>query len=87
MYWMRRIGVYVAWRLSYGGGEYRALGGMGLEWTAGIRDIAGGLVSICIVASILDLLVRDESAAFGFRMICDLAIALCVLRSVIGLIN
>ncbi len=44
------------------------------------RELAYRLLGICALAAAMDLLVRDEGAALGFRSLCGLTIALCAMR-------
>lgn len=58
-----------------------------MEWLAIAQGAAGGIISICALAAALDLLVQEESTAFGFRMTCRLCVLLSVARGIARMIK
>ena len=58
-----------------------------MDWRAGLREMMAGLVALCALVAVMDLLIRDERAAFGLRAVCALAAALCAVRHVLGMLE
>jgi len=54
---------------------------------AAIHEIVGNIMSVCVLAAVLNLLVQDEGTAFGFHMACSLGISLTVVRGALNIFN
>ena len=52
-----------------------------------LRSAAAELTAVCALAALMELVVRKDGEALGFRALCGLAVAVCALRCVARVIG